>query len=66
MERSEIRGSYRRLCPPRVSLRSTRVTKNEREFIMTELYVFPPSPRAFKVMAVANYLGIDAALRRLI
>ena len=30
-----------------------------------ELYVFPPSPRAFKVMAVANYLGIDAALRPL-
>jgi len=24
---------------------------------MIELYVFPPSPRAFKVMAVANYLG---------
>lgn len=28
-----------------------------------ELYVFPPSPRAFKVMAVANHLGIDTALR---
>jgi glutathione S-transferase len=28
-----------------------------------ELYVFPPSPRAFKVMAVANYLGIDAVTR---
>ncbi|MFL6795927.1 MAG: glutathione S-transferase family protein [Xanthobacteraceae bacterium] len=27
-----------------------------------ELYVFPPSPRAFKVMAVANYLGINPAL----
>ena len=24
-----------------------------------ELYVFPPSPRAFKVMAVANHLGLD-------
>jgi glutathione S-transferase len=24
-----------------------------------ELYVFPPSPRAFKAMAVANHLGID-------
>jgi glutathione S-transferase len=24
-----------------------------------ELYVFPPSPRAFKVMAIANYLGLD-------
>jgi glutathione S-transferase len=24
-----------------------------------ELYVFPPSPRAFKVMAIANHLGID-------
>src|SRR5262249_46337935 len=29
---------------------------------MIELYVFPPSPRAFKAMAVANHLGIDAAL----
>ena len=28
-----------------------------------ELYVFPPSPRAFKVMAVANYLGFDWTLR---
>jgi glutathione S-transferase len=24
-----------------------------------ELYVFPPSPRSFKVMAIANYLGFD-------
>src|SRR5713101_7882412 len=30
-----------------------------------ELYVFPPSPRAFKVMAVANHLGIDTTLRML-
>ena len=30
---------------------------------MIELYVFPPSPRAFKVMAIANHLGIDTALR---
>jgi glutathione S-transferase len=28
-----------------------------------ELYVFPPSPRAFKVMALANHLGLDAAIR---
>jgi glutathione S-transferase len=28
-----------------------------------ELYVFPPSPRAFKVMAAANHLGLDCALR---
>ena len=28
-----------------------------------ELYVFPPSPRAMKVIAVANYLGIDTTLR---
>ena len=28
-----------------------------------ELYVFPPSPRAFKVMAIANHLGIDTTLR---
>jgi glutathione S-transferase len=29
---------------------------------MIELYVFPPSPRAFKVMAIANYLGIEPTL----
>lgn len=28
-----------------------------------ELYVFPPSPRAFLVMAVANHLGIDFNMR---
>jgi glutathione S-transferase len=28
-----------------------------------ELYVFPPSPRAFKVMALANQLGLDTTLR---
>jgi glutathione S-transferase len=28
-----------------------------------ELYVFPPSPRAFKVMALANHLGLDWTLR---
>ena len=27
-----------------------------------ELYVFPPSPRAFKAMVVANHLGIDTTL----
>jgi glutathione S-transferase len=28
-----------------------------------EIYAFPPSPRAFKVLAVANHLGIDITLR---
>ena len=28
-----------------------------------EIYAFPPSPRAFKVMAVANHLGLDWTLR---
>jgi len=28
-----------------------------------ELYAFPPSPRAFKVMALANHLGLDWTLR---
>lgn len=28
-----------------------------------ELYVFPPSPRCFKAMAVANHLGLDWTLR---
>jgi glutathione S-transferase len=27
-----------------------------------ELYVFPPSPRAFKAMAVANHLGLETNL----
>jgi glutathione S-transferase len=30
-----------------------------------ELYVFPPSPRAFKAMAVANHLGLEWTLRLL-
>ena len=28
-----------------------------------ELYAFPPSPRAFKVIVVANHLGIETTLR---
>ena len=30
-----------------------------------EVYAFPPSPRAFKVMAVANHLGLDWTMRML-
>jgi glutathione S-transferase len=30
-----------------------------------DLYVFPPSPRAFKVMALANHLGLDPGIRML-
>jgi len=30
-----------------------------------EIYAFPPSPRAFKVMALANHLDIDWTLRML-
>jgi glutathione S-transferase len=30
-----------------------------------ELYALPPSPRAFKAIAVANHLGIDFTLRRI-
>ena len=32
---------------------------------MIELYVFPPSPRAFEMMAIANHLGIDTTIRPL-
>jgi glutathione S-transferase len=32
---------------------------------MIDLYVFPPSPRAFKVMAIANHLGLETSIRRL-
>ncbi len=28
-----------------------------------EIYALPPSPRAFKVLAVANYLGLDVTVR---
>jgi glutathione S-transferase len=28
-----------------------------------QLYVFPPSPRAFKVTVIANYLGLDTTLQ---
>ena len=30
-----------------------------------EIYAFPPSPRAFKAIAVANHLGIEFTLRRI-
>lgn len=30
---------------------------------MLNLYVFPPSPRSFKVIALANYLGLDCNKR---
>ena len=30
---------------------------------MIDLYVFPPSPRAFKVMVIANHLGIESDVR---
>ena len=30
-----------------------------------EIFAVPPSPRAFKVIAVANHLGIDTTIRRL-
>ena len=28
-----------------------------------EIYAFPPSPRAFRAMALANHLGLDWTLR---
>src|SRR5204862_5443241 len=37
--------------------------EQQEQFMTIELYVFPPSPRAFKAMAVANHLGIDTTLR---
>ena len=30
-----------------------------------EIYAFPPSPRAFKAIAVANHLGLDVTIRAL-
>jgi glutathione S-transferase len=39
---------------------------NSKESPMSiELYVFPPSPRAFKVMALANHLDLDVVIRPL-
>src|SRR5881398_3128572 len=63
--RSSSSGSRRRdtdaaQFPCKVNL---DLTAQERS--MTELYVFPPSPRAFKVMALANHLGIEPTLHML-
>jgi glutathione S-transferase len=33
--------------------------------VTIQLYVFPPSPRAFKVLVVANYLGLDYEIKLL-
>ena len=38
---------------------------NRERHMSIEIYAFPPSPRAFKVMAVANHLGLDWTLRML-
>jgi glutathione S-transferase len=37
-------------------------TRHRGEAMSIELYVFPPSPRAFKVIAAANHLGLDHKL----
>ena len=36
--------------------------EQQKQIMTIELYVFPPSPRAFKAMVVANHLGIDTTL----
>jgi glutathione S-transferase len=48
-----------------VQLNFVRQSANlQEEHVMSiELYAFPPSPRAFKAIAVANHLGIDYTLR---
>jgi glutathione S-transferase len=45
-----------------VSAQSSRI-KREEDAMSIELFVFPPSPRSFKVMAVARHLGLDHVLR---
>src|SRR5208337_2534317 len=41
-----------------------RCPSNQTEFHMTiKLHVFPPSPRAFKVLLAAHHLGIDYELK---
>jgi glutathione S-transferase len=42
---------------------SERSQPAQEQTMTIELYAFPPSPRAFKVMAVANHLGLDWTLR---
>src|SRR5262249_14808817 len=53
--------------PRRTTLNSTsqgiRIPHHKENVMAIELYVFPPSPRAFKVLAVANHLGLDYELR---
>src|SRR5258708_10361520 len=53
--------------PRRITLNSTsqgiRIPHHKENVMAIELYVFPPSPRAFKVMAVANHLGLGYEIR---
>src|SRR5262245_32905597 len=42
-----------------------QASHNKEHLMSIEIYAFPPSPRAFKAMAVANYLGLDWTLRML-
>jgi glutathione S-transferase len=48
--------------PARLRARPT-ITRARGGSMSIELYAFPPSPRGFKVMAVANHLGLDWTLR---
>jgi glutathione S-transferase len=43
--------------------RARRSPEREEDPMSIELYAFPPSPRAFKAMVVANHLGLDWTLR---
>src|SRR5256886_7389630 len=63
--RSSSSGSRRRDTDAAQFPCNVNLDLTAQERSMTELYVFPPSPRAFKVMALANYLGIEPTLHML-
>src|SRR5262249_18699507 len=73
--REDAQGRRRRLARParsvqaarrrRVSARQIHGRSQQEQTMTIELYVFPPSPRAFRVMALANHLGLDWSMRML-
>src|SRR4051812_1557632 len=60
-----ISGNTRNQRAPKRESKSRSHRAHKEHLMSIEIYAFPPSPRAFKVMAVANYLGLDWTLRML-
>src|SRR5437660_9116407 len=56
-------GAPETLCRNRLPRALTTTQEARRMTMSLKLYVFPPSPRAFKVLLAAHQLGIDYELR---